>query len=216
MTHKVYLNDDALAGATTITEVLPGNPTIVRVDRTWFHAQGGGQKADRGRIGSATVVHVVHNGAFVDHHVDDASGLSVGQAVPFAVDAEWRALNAVFHTAGHLIGSVGEAISPGLRAVAGHQWPGEARVEFAGDVADVSAFQLELQARARDDVAAGLPVRVVGDPFTDRAVQIGDYPPIPCGGTHASSLNALAGLDILQVRMKSGKLRVSYSVTARR
>lgn len=211
MTHKDYLSDpQRLAGLATVLEVLPGSPAIVRLDRTLFHAQGGGQKADRGRIGAAQVTHVMHNGDIVDHHVDDLAGLVPGARVELQVDAEWRALNAALHTAGHLVAGVAERLYPGLKAVAGHQWPGEGRVEFVGALRAEDIAIDAINAALAADIAADLPVEVVGDPHRARAVRIGPYAPIPCGGTHVASLGRIAHAAVRSVKAKGGKVRMGY------
>ena len=210
-TRKDYLAEpQRLQGRATVLEVLPGTPTIVRLDRTIFHAQGGGQKADRGHIGPARVTHVVHNGEAVDHHVDDPAGLAPGDEVTLAVDCDWRWLNAALHTAGHLVGGVVETLYPGLKAVSGHQWPGEGRVEFLGDLRAEDISIEAINARLAADIAARLPVEIVGDPFTRRAMRIGAYAPIPCGGTHVTQLGEIASATVRSVKAKGGKVRMGF------
>lgn len=211
---KQYLVEPyRFVGQTTIVEIINGERPIIRLDTTWFHPQGGGQKADRGRIGSAQVLHVAHNASQVDHHVDSANGLKPGMTIDFEIDISWRALNAAYHTAGHLVACVGEALAPGINAVAGHQWPGEARVEFDANPTLTAGLTLQsLNERLAADISHKLPVQVRNDPMTHRSIQIGDYPPIPCGGTHVESLAAMAAIRVLSLKSKSGRLRVSYDI----
>lgn len=211
MTLKQYLAEpDKMTWTARVLEISKGETTIVRLDRTIFHAQGGGQKADRGRIGSAVVLHVTHNADNVDHHVESAAGLEVGAEVTLEVDEGWRRLNAAHHTAGHLLASVVEQMYPGLRAVSGHQWPGEGRVEFMGEV-PVEQFSVDaINACLASDFAADLPVVIVGDPFKDRAIKIGSYDPIPCGGTHVSRLGEVATTVVRSIKAKSGRIRISF------
>ena len=216
MTRKDYLAEpQRLAGRATVLEVLPGTPAIVRLDRTIFHAQGGGQKADRGRIGPAEVTHVAHQGDTVDHHVADAAGLHPGDTVDLAVDPVWRALNAALHSAGHLVAGVVETLYPDLKAVAGHQWPGEGRVEFVGERRAEDIDVAAINARLAADIAADLPVVVTGDPFSARAMRIGAYAPIPCGGTHVASLAAIATASVRSVKAKGGKVRMGFDAAPR-
>src|ERR1035437_5764662 len=184
MTSKEYLRDDALSGHVTITAIIDGEKPIIRTDKTWFYPQGGGQKADRGRIGSCNVLHVAHNETDVDHYVDSLHGLEVGQVCPFEIDCNWRELNRIYHTAGHLIANVVESHMPGVTAISGHQWPGEARVEFEGQVDQPLIQPEKLTEIITDDLRTGLQVLMLGDPFTNRSMQIGSYTAIPCGGTH--------------------------------
>lgn len=215
MTLKEYLAEPhRLTGSAIVLEVLPGQPAVIRLDRTLFHAQGGGQKADRGHIGLARVLHVVHNGAFVDHQVGVATGISVGAEVALVVDADWRALNAALHTAGHLVGGVVEALYSALKAVAGHQWPGEGRVEFAGDLRAEEIDMAAINTRLAEDISRDLPVSIVGDPFTQRAIRIGNYAPIPCGGTHVAKLGDIASASVRSIKAKGGKVRMGFDAAA--
>lgn len=212
MTIKQYLSDvKGLTGSVTVTEILlDQEKPIIRTAQTWFHPQGGGQKADRGTIGNSNVLHVAHNAGYVDHYVDKIDSVAVGMECYFSVNAEWRRINSAFHTAGHLIAAVIDHGSFGVRAVSGHQWPGEARVEFEGDLAAVDAIQKSLPAFIEEAIRANLSVRIQGDPSTDRSIQIGEYAAIPCGGTHVRSLGEIAQVSVLSVKKKGKRIRVSY------
>jgi len=217
VTIKSYLSDPVtLRGMATVTRIIESGagPSVIRLDRTLFHAQGGGQKADRGRIGPATVLQVAHNEDDVDHVVESTAGLTPGQAVQLEIDEPWRRLNSAYHTAGHLLAAVVETIYPELKAVSGHQWPGEARVEFSGADKASGLSADAINARLTADVAAALPVVIVGDPYLDRAIRIGDYDAIPCGGVHVPSLGEIQDVTVLAIKAKGGRLRVSYVVDA--
>jgi alanyl-tRNA synthetase len=214
MTNKRYLAEQTRYSCeAVVTAIIPGDQPVVRLSETLFHPQGGGQKADRGTIGTAKVTHVAHNAGDVDHFVDSISSLKVGDTYPIQVDVSWRRLNATYHTAGHLIASVVEDKFPEFHALAGHQWPGEARVEFEGNVEDYSNVQNVLDDELRKKIADAVSVKIIGDPYTSRSIQIGDYSPIPCGGTHVANLSEIGMITIDGVRKKSGKLRISYGVT---
>lgn len=212
MTIKRYLTDNAICGEVVILELIDSEKKIVRVAETWFHPQGGGQKADTGSIGPAAVTHVAHSGPGVDHFVDSLDGLQVGGIYPFAINGQARSMNAAYHTAGHLIAGVVENYG-NYKALSGHQWPGEARVEFDRVPEDIDAFREKLQLDLLLLAQERLAVKVIGDPYTDRAIKIGEYCPIPCGGTHVMNISEIGRISLDSVRVKSGKLRVSYSVT---
>ena len=124
MTAKLYLAHSEMrsinAKILAIVVAADGRPAV-RLNQTIFHAQGGGQKADVGRIGDARVLHVTHNGGNVDHVVDSPELLTVGSIVRAELDHSWRSLNAAHHTAGHLVASVVERIFPSAKAVARSQ-----------------------------------------------------------------------------------------------
>lgn len=217
MTLKQYLNDRSLEAQARVLDVRVETEAKawVQLDRTIFHAQGGGQKADRGTLGGLPVLAVAHTSdGSVDHLVDLSSGMvERGQDVVLLVDAEGRALHSRYHTAGHLLADLVCARHAGLRAKAGHQWPGEARVEFEGQLPEANELTQHLLADLETAISADLPVRLVGDPFSSRAVQIGDYPVMPCGGTHVLHLRELGSVRVRSVKgTKHGGLRVGYEL----
>ena len=221
-TFRLYLEDASQLSLTATVREVEAVPDAdpaqfrVRLDRTVFHPQGGGQKADRGTIGGVDVLKVSNAAdGDVDHFL--AAALEVGAQVELQVDPAWRLFNARYHTAGHLIAALVEARQPACKAISGHHWPGEARVEFSieGDAAAISAndVQAQLAPDMVEALAADLPVKVVGDPHTARAVQIAEHAAVPCGGTHVPGVSALREVEVKNVRVKGGKLRVSYAVS---
>lgn len=212
MVYKHYLFESALGGSAVITEVIGGERPFVRLNQTWFHPQGGGQKADRGTIAGKAVVNVTHDDGEINHYLLDTDGLYVGQEVLIIVDAEWRDANARLHTGGHLIAALAEEAFPTLRASGGHHWPGEARVEFTGDdLPDPNEVLRVLGSKLDQAVTDDLPVQVLFEDAS-RSIKIGGHAPVPCGGTHAVSTGRLNGIALTKVKVKGGKLRVSYQV----
>lgn len=211
MTEKTYLTDSALTGEATIVEIFPSE-MVVRIDKTLFHAQGGGQPSDQGTLGGSRVLRAVHNGNDVDHHVDNLAGLKIGEKVAILVDSDRRHLNARYHSAGHLIACVVEHLFPNVKALQGHQWPGEARVEFGGHLPQKSEIELSLQDAVNSSIKADLPIIICGDPYASRSIKIGDFAAIPCGGTHAKSTSELGAIKIKGCKLKGDKLRVSYEL----
>lgn len=213
MTVKKYLNCSELSGTFILTEIGDDGEPFVRLNATIFHPQGGGQKADLGTIASRVVKHVAKNGDEVNHYLESTEGLAAGDTVVVVVDGGWRRANSSWHTAGHLIAAIIEQRWPELRAVGGHHWAGKARVEFAkADALPAEAIAEELPGLVDRAIEANLPVRVVGDPFTARAIAIGEFPPVPCGGTHVSCTAELPTVEITRVRTREGRLRISYAL----
>src|SRR5262249_52561812 len=140
------------------------------------------------------------------------SSLVVGQIYLFQIDETLRKQNAAYHTAGHLIASIVDQRFPMLHALAGHQWPGEARVEFEGSFEDNQAVKETLERDIYQHIKDATPVVTIGDPYNDRSIRIGEYAAIPCGGTHVSSIDQIRNITIDSVKKKSGRARISYSV----
>ncbi|WP_033137374.1 hypothetical protein, partial [Aeromonas finlandensis] len=179
---------------------------------TIFHPQGGGQKADCGLIGNSRVHHVAHHAGGVDHYVDSLNGLVVGQLVSLRVEPIQRELHSAWHTAGHLVAAVVEHLYPGLIAVAGHQWPGEGRVEFQTKAETVVPDASRINNQLADDINAGLMVHMSVMENEIRTIQIGDYPKVPCGGTHLKSLEKFKQVIVTSIKKKCDKVRVSFYV----
>jgi len=211
-TLKEYLAKDDLSGRATVTDVLEDG-RILRLDRTLFHAQGGGQRADTGTIAGVAVTGVKHaDNGDVDHHLASSVDLSVGDEVDIAVDETSRSINARYHSAGHLIADAVESLGLGLRAVQGHHWPGEARVEFEGGNPDSGPDVETIQSALDELIERVVDFQIVGDPYTSRALKIGAFKPVGCGGTHVKSSADLTGLTVGKVKHRKGRLRVSYTM----
>nr|WP_299246499.1 hypothetical protein [uncultured Halomonas sp.] len=218
MTVKRYLDDRSVHGSAVITELLLGEKTAVRLDKTLFHPQGGGQKADRGFIASIPILHVRHgaNGA-IDHYIADPECLKIGMGVEIFVDSRWRQLNATYHTAGHLLAGIAEELLDNIHATCGHHWPGEARVEFKEmhHTINLDRWRDELtealNQRLKQYIESALPVIQLGDTHKNREIKIGNFDPIPCGGTHLENLMELKEVRVTGMKRKKGVLRISYS-----
>ena len=75
----------------------------------------------------------------------------------------------------------------------------------------VEGLQQRLQTALDRAVADGLPV-TVGSAAGWREVAIGDFSGVACGGTHLASTADLAGLVVVSVKLKGGRLRVRYGI----
>lgn len=215
MTTRLYYTENRLTGTSVIRSLINGDTNAVILAETLFHPQGGGQKADLGLIGKARVLHVAsREDGEVIHHVDSLDGLGVGAQVPLQVDSAHRRLGSRLHTAGHLVAAVGEALLPSLKGRAGHHWPGEARVDFEiGGSEPSDTFEADLRSELFRLIALNLPVQATSPDSPPRLVQIGEYRPIPCGGTHVKSLGDIEFIEIRKVKKSKGLLRISYDVS---
>ncbi len=214
-TQKLYLASDALVCSAKVTQVADlGDRQRVRLDRTVFHPQGGGQKADRGTIDDLAVLDVRHaEDGEVDHFVAGGSFVA-GAEVALMVDQAMRDEGRRWHSAGHLIADCVIALDPHLQPLRGHHWPGEGRVEFSGDAVGLGSLSERLPRALVHAIDDEIAFQIVGDPYRSRALQIADHKPVPCGGTHVASAKALAGLQVRKIQQKDGVLRISYAFAA--
>jgi alanyl-tRNA synthetase len=220
MTERLYLQSAALNGEARIVESRLGKLYTLRLNQTLFHPRGGGQPADRGALilgddsGLAVPVIDVRNGddGSVDHLVASEATLQLGDRVLMRVDAESRLLHARLHSAGHLLALAGERIEPRLRSIAGHHWPGEARVEFEGVVTNQENFERALRLLLEEMRAANLPISASLDGDGRRSIAIDLATPVPCGGTHVAETAAIGRIDIRKIKIKGGRVRIGYDI----
>ena len=127
-----------------------------------------------------------------------------------------------------MLSNIVEILNPKLKAIKGHSFPGEAYVEFQGNEAiDVGVLQNAInEAIAENDRTIVFEIERLGfekqfyklpcsihDNKNFRVMQIGNMPPVPCGGTHLSSIGEIGLIKINKIKNKNGILRISYEVT---
>lgn len=212
MTKKLYLTSNELESESTVIEVITEPFNAIVLDATLFHPQGGGQKGDRGTIGSVPIIDVKKQDDKVYHIIDDRPEFKINDKVKCSVDDEWRSRNSRLHTGGHLIASIVESIYPGFKAMKGHHWPNEARVEFSGTHNDILEFQETIQFEIDKITSNPVISRTEYNAEGVRVSIIGDFEATPCGGTHVDSTRELLGLKVTRVKFKKGVLKVSYEV----
>jgi alanyl-tRNA synthetase len=220
MTERLYLHSAALTGEARIVEIRLGDVSTLRLNQTLFHPRGGGQPADRGALiladASAVVVPVLDvrnaDDGGVDHVIASDAALQLGDRVLMQVDPGSRLLHARLHSAGHLLALAGERIEPGLRGIAGHHWPGEARVEFEGSTTNPEDFERALRSMLEELRVANLPISASVDGDGRRSIAIDLAAPVPCGGTHVAKTAAIGRIDIRKIKIRADRVRVSYDI----
>lgn len=203
------------------------------IEHCLFHPQGGGQPADRGWLEDAEIIPVRDREsglvvAMAPEGVSPENGspesgslppLAEGQKVRARIDLRARTAHAALHTAGHLVEAVGRM--QGWEMVASNHFPGQARIEFQAPRTDARLADPEgreevtaaLRAAAAAAVADDLPVfaRCLAD--GRRVVHLDSLHSAPCGGTHVRSLGDLDEVVLPTLKVKKGRIRVSYSAT---
>ncbi len=84
--------------------------TAVTLAETYFYAEGGGQPADRGRLGDTPVVDVQSRGGEVVHTLAAEPGFETGDTVEAAVDPAFRTYCMRAHTASHVLYGAGRQV----------------------------------------------------------------------------------------------------------
>ena len=205
-------------------------------DQTIFYPQGGGQPADRGvfRVGE-TEIPISFTGfreGIVYHYTPLDPGKLAGETAEQKIDLPRRLANGRLHAAGHLIAHVLEALDDTLVPSKGHHFPDGAYIELANPAEKpVADWLAEINTHLALAIAANLPItatlvdyatvaalRPTLAPFTPqdkpaRIVQIGNYRPLPCGGTHPATLAELGAVRVTKAKTKQGVTKVSYEIS---
>ncbi len=205
-----------------------GRPFVVLAD-TILYPEGGGQPADRGRVGGVAVLDVQHAGSEVRHVL--AGAAPSGRVV---VELDWprRFDHMQQHTGQHLLTAV-TLRRFGWRTTAFHL--GERLSDIELDVPAIRPEQLEeleeevaaeIRAaravsarRVEPDEYARLPVRSRGLPEghtgSIRLVGIEGVDLNTCGGTHVASTAELEALKLLGTEPMRGGTRLFYAAGRR-
>ena len=211
-------------------EVVGVDERGIRLDRTVFYPQGGGQPGDSGKLrlgdgrslviadtrkgdGVEEVLHIPAPGAFLP---------SVGDTVTAAIDWDRRYRLMRIHTCLHLVC----AVVPG--AVTGGQIAdGKGRLDFdvPGDALDKAAITARLNALIAadhpavprwigDEELAARPELVrtmsVKPPTGQGRVRIIDIPGVdlqPCGGTHLARTGEIGPVEVTKIENKGRQNR---------
>jgi len=209
MTERLYFHSDSLIAEVEVQACTAREDGYaIELRATPFHPQGGGQPSDTGWIGTAEVSRVIQDGDRLLHLVNRP--LQLGRVLA-RVDEERRLLHSRLHSAGHLLGHIGEV--HGWQPVKAHHWPGEGRIEFVPGLEPRPLDGAVLQAQFEALVEADLPRHSDVDAAGQRQVRFGeDVARYACGGTHVRSTRALGPLSALGVKEKKGRLLVSYDM----
>ena len=207
MTEALYLASDDLECTARVLSCRKTQEGLWAVvcDRTVFHPQGGGQPSDIGWINEVVVRKVIHTPEAIVHLCEAA----LGGEVSMAVDAKTRRLHSRLHSAGHIIGFVGDEY--GWHATKGNHFPGESRVVF--EPQNPEAIQLTeaevLQSEVNALISKKLERRITEIDGL-RYVTWGDLRAYPCGGTHVANTEEIGKVCISKIKMKKGQISVSY------
>ncbi len=199
-------------------EVIALGPCQVTTDPILFHPDEGGQPADRGTIGDASVCDVRVVEGKVVHSLDKP--LDNGRYTA-RVDPEHRLCTATQHTAQHILSGIA-ARQFGLETVGVHIGLESCTVDFDKKV-DWDVAQ-DLERRAMEVVTCNIPVETV---FNDeeaqarsrfgpieadviRLVKIGTYDTSACCGAHVATTGRIGIIRIFDLESKKQGTRVSF------
>lgn len=211
------------------------NGNFLILDQTIFYPQGGGQPSDQGSIEIQNHVIPIHRVKCINneirHYTDQDYSKFIGQEGSCFVDQQLRLLHARLHTSGHLIGNIIESLYPDWLAVKGHHFPNECYVEFTSKENAADDIPLEMLNKEIGQVIEKNGFinmdQVSGDKLKElcpnstysvssdqsvRVISIGEFPFLPCGGTHVKSLKELSGLEATKCKIKKNVMKIYYHI----
>lgn len=232
-------NDQQLTGSATVLGVVdwPAGGHALILDQTYFYPQGGGQPADWGRVESAAGcfgVKDVRKESGVVYHIGEFSrdSFGVGEVVQLLVDADRRLLNSRLHSAGHLLDVALENVGHLMEPTKGYHFPNGPYVEYVAILPEEQRENVRAAAEAEVNrlITADGEIKIQTVDLTTvknlshfvpeylspeepvRVVTVSGQWGCPCGGTHVKRLSELNHMTVTKMKLKDGKLRVSYDV----
>jgi Ser-tRNA(Ala) deacylase AlaX len=213
----------------------------IKLSRTVFHPQGGGQPSDTGFIRQGSALFQVDS---AEHDRSDENIWHLGQfqseiqfslseEVDVEVDGVKRLLNARLHSAGHLLDIAMDMLGYQLKPGKGYHFPSGAYVEYIGNLTneekDAAIPRInEICAQLINNTAEEVSVGLYEYDEAQKHIEVPAYMPegkpmrivkltqgdkgCPCGGTHVKHVRDIAGLEVYRIQKKGKNTRVSYKV----
>lgn len=237
MTDLVYLQDSYKKTLRTTVQSLTqrGHSSELVLDQTIFYPLSGGQPSDKGEItgphGTFTVTHVRLQQGLAIHEGSLKGTLAPGDTVECAINWDRRYAHMRVHSAGHILHEAIMEICPGITPVKGEHGD-HPYIEYTGTITADKATLIETGANAI--VSRHLPIVST---FVTRAelerevsyvpehlprnkplriVKIGEYQPIPDGGTQVATTDEVGTIRVTGIENLESTVRVHYAVETTR
>ncbi|MFB6118936.1 DHHA1 domain-containing protein [Halosegnis sp.] len=207
----------------------------VTLAETYFYPEGGGQPADRGRVGGHEVLDVQERDGAVVHFLD--GNLSAGETVTARVDPEFRRYCRRAHTASHALYGAGRRLLDDLGYGGFGITDERVRVDLttSTDIDDATLVELERlvnrvvwesrevtwaersreEALSDESVAFNTKTEEGIEGKTVRVVTIDGWDEAACGGTHVRNTRQIGPVTVLsRSNPGEGLTRVEFAVGA--
>jgi len=204
----------------------------VVLDKTYFYAEGGGQKSDVGFIGSAPVSDVQKVGNVILHRV--IGGLNEGEELECSINEYRRNILKKHHTGAHIVNVAARQI------LGKHVWQHGAEKTSEKARLDITHYETltdnqieKIEDRANDIIMKNIPVKIELLPRSEaerkygfriyqggvvpedelRIVSIGNIDHEACGGIHCEKTSEVGSILILKTkRIQDGIVRLEFTV----
>ena len=217
-----FVGYDEWSVTTTVTAAddVGDGQVVLKLARSPFYAQGGGQVSDRGTItgpnGSGEVVEIYRIGDDQVLKLRVAGTIAAGDQVQATVHAPTRRATQANHTATHVLHwALRELFGTSTRQAGSYVGPDKLRFDFSlrermseeqraqieqmvnSRVADDTPVGWQVMARAEADASGA--IGLFGEKYGDqvRVVSAGEFSKELCGGTHVSRTGEIGAFKIV-------------------
>lgn len=233
MTKLIYLTDSYKreSNARVMSVTKTRNHWEVILDQTIFYPQGGGQPSDKGKIktkqGLAHVKHVRLKNDIVIHECTIDGEINVDDKADLEIDWDIRFYNMRNHSGGHIVHEAVKIVAPQLIPLKGEHGD-HSFIAYKGTLPADHANAIEQKANAivsqnvslvtefvtKDELlqrSAWIPEHLpTNKPL--RILTIGNYSPIPDGGTQVATSSEVGAITIDQITNEDETVHVYYHV----
>ena len=190
---------------------ISGNNLVL--DQTVFYPEGGGQPADTGFINGIKVLNVQKQGNKIIHFLENPLNLKVGEEVNCKIDWERRYKLMKLHTSAHLLVNVcEEKLGMEFETVGSGISENKARVDIFYPERVDPELKEKIQEEMNKLIKNGAEVKTWFE-GEKRLVQINNFKPMPCGGTHLKNIKEINEIKIKRENIGKGKDRLECRMT---
>ncbi len=233
MTELIYLTDSYKKELTArvVSVAQKGNHWELVLDRTIFYPVGGGQPSDKGDItGAHAKAHVKHVRLVDDTVIHECTieGTFVpDEEVTLRIDWELRFHNMRVHSAGHIVHEAVKIVSPDITPLKGEHGD-KPYIEYIGSLTIDKKYAIEKEANHIVEKNLALITEFVSlEELMHRAawvpahlpknkplriLTIGEYAPIPDGGTQVQNAEEVGPIVISEIANDGDHVRVYYAI----
>jgi len=228
MTEKCYYQDiNKLEFEAEVIDVEKSkNGWRIRLDKTYFYPEGGGQPADKGWLNDRPVIDVRKEGDDIFHYLTENPGTGT---VTGKIDHGWRRDFMQQHTGQHIISGALWKVGK-YKTVSVHMGLDYTTIEIDAPAIPEEDL-IKVEDLANEVINSDLPVRFIQTPHREldkfplrkptglkgniRLVQIGDFDCVACGGLHFESTRQVGLVKATGMEKIRGHARIAWKIGAR-
>ena len=193
---------------------------LVVLDQTAFFAEGGGQPADQGILGDASVTHVSEKAGVISHHCDKA--LEVGSVVKGCINWDVRFSHMQTHCGEHILSGI-ILKEYGFHNVGFHMGKDFTTIDLDGELTADMVRNVEnlankaigenvpvFAAYPDKEALASIPLRKKPEVDNLRVVTVEGYDWCGCCGTHVAHSGEIELLKIVDFQRYKGGTRLFF------